>query len=295
MLGLPPLQWLPALEAAARLGSFRAAADELHVTPSAVSQQIKALEEALGVRLFARQGRSVALTVEGERYAQQVRDALSELARASRRLQHRSEARTLRLHTTAFFAHELLIPAMGTFRERFKDVELRVETGMQLVDLHRSDVDAALRVGDGRWGSTTNVKIGATRSTPVCAPALADRLANVEDLLDQTLIEVRSSRRGDWNAYLRSKGKSLDPGRLLTFETYFETLRAAEQGLGVAWGVLPLTSRWLPAGRLCAPLPVRVASPRGLYLVHRPRDRGDATLAGLVEWLRAQYRALPRL
>lgn len=293
MKDLPPLQFLPALEAAARLESFRAAADELHITPSAVSQQIKALEETLGTALFERSGRSVRLTAEGARYARQVRDTLAELARASRHVRRRGEHHAVRLHTTAFFAHELVIPQLSTFRQRFGDRERRVETAMEVVDLDDSGVDAALRVGDGRWARFSSTKIGDVRSTPVCAPRLARRIQRVPDLLDQTLIEVRGARDRGWALWLRGRGQSVDPGQVLRFETYFETLRAAEEGLGVAFGVLPVTNGWIASKRLAAPLSVRIREPKGLFLVHRHEDRTSRVVQELVGWLRDTFAALP--
>src|SRR5688572_29560039 len=136
---LPPLHFLQAVEAASRLGSFRAAAAELHLTPSAVSQQIHAVEAALGAPLFVRRGRAVALTASGQAYCDAVRRALVELVEASRRFTEQCLGPVLRLTTVDFLAYEFLIPRLPAFQEQVPGIELRIETSMKLVELRSSE------------------------------------------------------------------------------------------------------------------------------------------------------------
>src|SRR4029077_12498659 len=134
-----PLSFLPTFEAAGRLGSFAAAAAELHLTPSAISQQIRALEAAIGVPLFERSGRTAVLTRAGENYLLEVRRSLGELAASTSRLQRRTQGTVLRLSTVALAAHEFLLPRLAAFRACFPTLELRIETTNECVDFRVSD------------------------------------------------------------------------------------------------------------------------------------------------------------
>ncbi len=291
--GLPPLGFLPAFEAAGRLGSFKAAAAELALTPSAISQQIKAIEDALGVILFVRRARSIALTREGELYLQEVRRALTELGNVSRRLRRRKEARVLRISTVPLFAHEFLLPRLAGFRARFPGLELNIETTMKQVDFATEHVDAAIRLGDGEWHGLMAHAIGAVDTAPVCAPALAEQIMSLADLRAQPVLGVRGQERR-WDPLLTSYSLSLMPPELLTFETCYEVLRAAEYGLGVTFGMFPITTDWVMSGRLAVPLAHRQPLTGCVYLVHRSGD-GCFPFVEIAAWLKAAYEALPRL
>src|SRR5262245_6976640 len=131
---LPPLHFLPAFEAAGRLGSFKAAAAELHVTPPAISQQLKAVEDALGVALFERRGRSVRLTPAGEAYLRDVQQLLSEAASATRRVRQRSSQRVLRVSMPDFVAYDFMLARLSQFRAAFPGIELSVEASPRIID-----------------------------------------------------------------------------------------------------------------------------------------------------------------
>jgi LysR family glycine cleavage system transcriptional activator len=291
---LPPLNFLPAFEAAGRLGSVKAAAAQLHLTPSAISQQLKQIEDALGTALFERHGRAIKLTLDGASYLREVQEALSELARASQRLRSRSGARVLRLTTSDFIAYEFLLPRLASFRTHFPGLELSLEATTRTVDFAHSDVHAAIRIGDGPWPGLHAHVLGEAWVTPVCSPALATQIRTLEQLRDQTLIEVRGLSRRGWSPFLKKEAK-LVPGQLLSFEGYLETMRAAEQGLGVAFGVFPMTTEWVTSGRLAVPLPVRVPLTAKICFVHRQTDAKDTLYRRLAEWLSAEYATLPAL
>lgn len=292
---LPPLNFLHAIEAASRLGSFRAAAAELHLTPSAISQQIRCVEDALGVRLFARTGRTVTLTREGQNYSDEVRRMLRDLGDAGRRARSRSSTRTLRLCTVDVLAHEFLIPRLPAMQARFPKIELRIETSMRVVDLRRSELDAALRIrGKAEPGLTTE-PLGPVFATPVCDPATAKRVHTANDLTRETLIEMSGAGDNIWANAFKRRGVRAGELRSLSFEGYLETLAAAEHGLGIAFGLFPITSDWVMRGRLAAPLDWRVAVEGGVYLVFRADDPRHALLTEIAAWLREQYSALPPL
>lgn len=292
---LPPLNFLHALEAASRLGSFRAAAEELHLTPSAISQQIRCIETALGAKLFERTGRNVRLTREGQSYSAEVRRLLRDLSDAGRRVRTRTNTRILRLCTVDVLAHEFLIPRMPAFQARFPKVELRIETSMRVVDLRSSELDAALRVRGKAGPGLTSERVGPVTATPVCNPMIGKRIRNAADLVQETLIEMSGAGDEIWRNALMRQGVSARELQQLSFEGYLETLTAAERGLGVAFGLFPMTSEWVLRGRLVAPLAWRVDIEGGVYLVFRADDPRHALLTEIAVWLREQYAQLPGL
>jgi len=292
---LPPLQLLPAFEAAGRLGSFKAAAREQHVTPSAVSQQLKALETALGVPLFERRAHGVVLTSEGQHYLEVVRHALADLASAGRRARRRMRRECLRLSTVDFFAYEFLLPRLSAFRTRFPGVELRLETSMEVLDFDQCEVDAAIRVGGGPWPSLSTLPVGRSSVAVVCSAQRARRVRSQAQLFDHTLIELRGQEHRGWHAMLAARGLPRSRVEVLTFDSYFETMLAAEQGLGMAFGLFPMTTHWVTSGRLAVPLAQRLALPGSISLVHRVNDRDAAFFADFAVWLSEQYAPLPSL
>lgn len=291
-----PLDFLPTFEAAGRLRSFKAAASELHLTPAAVSQQMRLLQEALGVALFVRSGRSVALTYDGERYLREVRRTLAELAEASSPSRVASgEARVLRLSTAPLIAHELLLPRMRSLRAQLPGWELRIEATMRLVDFERDPVDAAVRVGGGPWTGLTTRPIGALSAAAVCTPRVARRIQRVADLTRETLIEVRGQEHRSFEPLLSRHGVAFTLPERWRFETCLEAVRAAEQGLGVTLALFPMLTSWVSAGRLAVPLAHREPLPGALSLVHRTEDAERFPFDALTDWLQAQFQALPAL
>lgn len=287
---LPPLGLLPCFEAAARHGSFKAAARELHLTPSAVSQQIKALEQALGVQLFARSQRAVSLTTVGREYLHDVQLLLTDIDTATRRLRRRGAVNVLRISTTPFAASEFFIPRMTDFRRCFPDVELRIESSTHLVDFNAGEFDAALRIGSGHASGTRSIEVGPLLAATVCAPRLAAGVRSLDDVLQHPLIELRNVADRGWGTV----SSRVRPGQILTFDTYLETMRAAEQGLGFAYGVFPLTTEWVRSGRLAVPLARRTPLRESLQWVCRGSERRPL-LDAIGDWLREQYRTLPPL
>jgi LysR family transcriptional regulator, glycine cleavage system transcriptional activator len=290
---LPPLALLPTFEAAGRLGSFKEAAQELHVTPSAVSQQMKALEESLGVVLFERRGRALVLTQDGAEFLRDVRQMLADLGSATRRLRPRSDRNLLRINTMDFVAYEFLFPRLPALRARFPGIELRIETSTRLVDFATSDVDAALRLGGGPLPGLAVVELGALHVAAVCSPALARSIRSDNDCFAHVLIELRGQEYRGWQALAAAQGLRKHV-QFLTLETYYETVRAAEQGLGVAFGLFPLTTDWVSSGRLGVPSKTRFQlNGAAMWMVRKSDRRPWLTEIGV--WLREEYQALPRL
>jgi LysR family glycine cleavage system transcriptional activator len=289
-----PLGFLPAFEAAGRLGSFAAAAAELHLTPSAISQQIRSLESALGVSLFERSGRSVGLTYDGKNYLGEVRRSLEELAASTARLRRRTQGEVLRLNTVALAAHEFLLPRLAAFRARFPALELRVECSNELIDFRVSECDAAIRLGTA-WPEVRVHPFGKVSGALVCAPELAETIHSVSDLAGHTFLDPCGQGQRGLHALLGIHGIETSFSKIWSFETCHETLVAASHGLGFAFASFPIATPWVDSGRLVVPLAERIALPGSVCLVHRPADEQRFPFAEIAGWLEAEYAALPAL
>lgn len=216
------------------------------------------------------------------------------LAAATRRLRRRDAENVLRISTMDFVAYELLIPRLPALRERFPQLELRVETSTGLVDLHGGEFDAALRLGGGPWQDITSIALAPLDCAVVCSPQRARSIRSEADLLAHPLIELRGQEPRGWHAYVKRLGPAGKQARITTLETYFETVCAAEQGIGLAFGLFPLTSKWVLDGRLAVITERREPLPGGAQFVFRDGDTRPE-LPALADWLRAQFAELPAL
>lgn len=282
-----------AFELAARLGSFKSAAAELHITPSAVSQQIRVLEEALGFSLFERKHREVAITEQGKLYWESVAELLAALDRDTYRVMQRARRAVLRVTTEAFLANEYLVPNMAGFRASAPGVDLRVETGMAVVDLKREPVDAAVRWatddpgGPGlRW-----VELQRQELVLVCAPEMAATLPLPAGLEDAPIVCIESRYDELQAGIAQSFGIELRPSSLLLVDSFYSMVRAAERGQGVTFAFRPMIDPWLEAGRLVR-LP-GVAGPfsSALYFGCLEREADRPELCALRAWLQALFPA----
>src|SRR5262245_45326094 len=204
---LPPLNNLKAFEAAARHESFTRAAEELCVTQGAVSQQVKALEGGLGIKLFNRERQRLVITEAGRDYLVIVRDALDRLAVGTERLLQRQNAGVLTVSTSPDFAAKWLVHRLGNFAEAHRGIDLRVSAAMHHVDFAREEVDLAVRHGDGNWPGLDTVQLSAERLFAVCSPKLLSgrrRLGKPADILKFPLIHMDS--RTDWKNWLEAAG-----------------------------------------------------------------------------------------
>ena len=195
---LPPLNNLKAFDAAARHESFTRAAEELCVTQGAVSQQVKALEAALGIKLFNRERQRLIITEAGRYYLTIVRDALDRIALGTERLLQRQSAGVLTVSTSPDFAAKWLVHRLGNFAEAHSDIDLRVSATMHHVDFAREEVDLAVRHGDGNWPGLDAMQLSAEQLFAICSPKLLSgrRLGKPADILKFPLIHLDS--RADW-------------------------------------------------------------------------------------------------
>lgn len=297
----PPLQTLRAFEAAGRLLSMALAAAELNVTPGAVSRQIQTLEDDLGVALFRRMTRRIALTEEGVRLHQVVSRSLAELAREAERLRARDAAPRLTISTSVSFASKWFAPRLHRLMARLPDVDIRLEVSDVNIDLSDGRVDAALRYGIGTYPGTVADRILAETMSPVCSPdyrTCMGGLAAPADLLRCTLLNESRVLHDDsalpnWERWFaaagvekaRSRGPTLSHGSL--------TIEAALRGEGVALGRSVLVAEDIAAGRLVELFPqIALPAGRGYDLVHRPGEEQDPRIAALRDWLSEEVAAL---
>jgi LysR family glycine cleavage system transcriptional activator len=253
---LPPLNALKAFEAAARLGSFTRAAEELNVTHGAVSRQVGLLEDWLGVRLFLRTSRNAVPTQAGTELLAEAGPALDRLAAVSRRMQNRARARGL-LHISALptFAMRWLIPRLPAFQRDHPGLELRIVTASTPAEQFCMDVDAVISGPSRQPGWVGNGFLREAR-LPVLSPDLMRKLPlrTPEDLEWHTLLHAATLREA-WPRWMAAANfPDLKPARDQVFEHFYFAIQAALEGLGVVMGPLALISDELRAGRLLAPI-----------------------------------------
>src|SRR3954468_11840235 len=204
---LPPLNALKAFEAAARHESFTRAADELCVTPGAVSHQVKALEATLGLKLFNRERQGLVITEAGRDYLAVLRDAFDRIALGTARVVQRQNAGVLTVSTSPDFAAKWLVHRLGHFAEAHPEIDLRVSATLHHVDFAREEVDLAVRHGDGNWPGLDTVRLSSEQLFAVCSPKLLTgrrRLTKPSDILKYPLIHMDS--RTDWSKWLQAVG-----------------------------------------------------------------------------------------
>ena len=286
---LPSLNGLRAFEASARLMSFTRAATELNVTQTAVSHQIRRLEDQLGIKLFNRQNRALTLTPEAKDYLPAVRSAFEDLRHATAKLRQTDKSGRLTVSTTASLATKWLVSRVAAFQDAHPGIEVRITTSTHLVDFQREEIDIAVRYGRGNWPGTRTHWLMAERLFPVCAPGLpteANPLRQPQDLAHHTLLHT-TAWRDDWGLWLTAAGLplSIAARRGLTFDLGFMAIQAAVEGLGVALGRVHLVEADIAAGRLIAPFDTVVPQDTGYYVV-TPEATADAPKVALFrDWL----------
>jgi LysR family glycine cleavage system transcriptional activator len=284
-----PLNTITAFRAVAELENLRAAADVLHLTHSAVSQQIRGLEEQLGFELFERRGRRVVLNPAGQALLRSVQGALAMLDDGvqAAAAAAKGEAQRLRVTTLPSFAQRWLLPRIGRWRERYPSVPLEIETSFRLVDLQREGFHAAIRQGEGPWPGLESERLFAEPPIVVVgSPTAARRLAGA-----QPEALAREPLLGDsemWRHWFAAAGYKGHVRTVADFNDAGLMLQAAEQNLGLALSREILAADALRDGRLVrlSPISITHAEARPYHLCFPPNLRGWPPLAAFRDWLR---------
>lgn len=298
---------LRAFDAVARHLNFRAAAEELSLTQSAVSRQIQALEDEVGTALFLRHTRAVELTSAGSQLLRATGVALERIDAAVRQIRQSAGRKSVAITTWASFASMWLIPRLEAFQREHPDIDIRIDATDAAVDLATADVDLALRYAVPQAISPGAIRLFGEQLTPVASPWLLreHRIAGVEDLAQLTLIEAGDAHRTrhlewlTWQRWLdsfapttpatgaRGKAKArLSPQRWLYFNYASQIVQAALTGQGVALARLPLVAESLASGDLVEPLPqMRLDSPLVYWLVLAPRNVQRPEVKAFCDWL----------
>jgi LysR family glycine cleavage system transcriptional activator len=294
---LPSLNGLRAFEAAARHLSFTQAASELNVTQTAISHQIRRLEEELGIRLFIRKNRALALTPEAREYLPGIRAAFNDLRLATDRLLRKDADNVLTISTLASLAAKWLLPRLSAFQEAHPDIDVRITTSTGLVDFGSGDVDAAIRYGRGHWKDLRAEWLMADEMFPVCSPALLTGkrpLQTPADLRDHVLLH-NTNNGDDWRLWLTAAGLPPDiskqPGT--TFDLILMTVQAAIDGMGVAMGRTTYVKDDIAKGRLVVPFKIALPADAGFYLVSPEGAPDSPKLRAFRQWLVASTQNKP--
>jgi DNA-binding transcriptional LysR family regulator len=291
---LPPLDLVASFEAAARHLSFTKAAAERFVTQSAMSRQMRALEEELGVALFTRQHRALVLTADGQRLLAACTTALASLRSAVRDIRAPNRREVLALTTTPGFAALWLIPRLTAFTRAHPGIDVRLDATLENRDLAAEGFDLAIRYAKVA-SNGGGVKLFEESMLPVCSPRLVTELAlplkRPADLARHTLLHIAmdSDVGGlpmEWQNWFGAWGLSeVQPAALLSYTSYAEAIAAAVAGQGVALGRRPLVDVLLASGQLVTPFEGETASPRAYQLIVDPASRARPAVRAFEQWL----------
>lgn len=289
---IPSPSGLFAFEAAARHGSFTRAAEELGVTQAAVSYAIRQLETALGVTLFHRRHRGIALTENGERFFHDLAIGLAHIRRSAETLKRQRGDRHVTLSASTAFAGYWMVPRLARLRDAHPEIDLRLQTSDKDVDLRAEGISLGVRLGDGAWPAYDSALIAREEIFPVCSPAYLQAAGAPHDLTElarQKLIHLDEPFRPSpsWRDWFAAAGLDLgdDRGQGLRLNDYALVLQAALEGQGVALGWQHLTAPLVERGLLLRPLPQRQATGAGFYVVW-PKDQTLSPQATTVrDWI----------
>jgi LysR family glycine cleavage system transcriptional activator len=283
------LNALKAFEAAARSESFTRAAEELSVTQGAVSHQVKALEETLGLKLFHRERQRLMITEAGREYLSVVRDALDRIALGTERLLNRQSSGVLTVSTSPDFAAKWLVNRLGRFAEKYPSIDLRVSASTQYVDFAREDVDVAIRHGDGSWPGLDVVRLYPERLFPVCSPKLVsgrNRITKAADLQKFPLLRLEDAK--NWKRLFEAAGIAgpVGPGPVLNRASML--IDAAIDGQGVALARTALAAWDLINGRLVRPIDVSLRMANTYWIVCPKAASNVPKIATFRDWVLAE-------
>lgn len=289
-MALPSTQALRALDSFVRQGSVWKAAEELNLTRSAVSHQLRLLERELGFVLLQRRGRSVVLTARGRRYASRIREALALIGDAGADRSDRGVAGPLVISCISGFASLWLCPHIGEFQELYPEITLRIQTPRRLEEVSNPEADLFIAFGYGDWPGHTVDLLSEVEYTPVCSPALLNRLGGFEEPADlQRACLLHLDDFESWTRWFALAGVDIaDPEAGVVLSDKNLVLSAAIAGQGIALGDELTCSRALAAGQIVRPFDLTIKTLGAYYLVMESRKALRPAVAAFRDWLRAR-------
>lgn len=289
----PPLRNLRAFCVAARHRSFKFAADELFLTPSAVSHQMKELEDALGVRLFDRKTRSLELTTAGHTLLDEVEPLLDALDRSLAQIARRNGRQTLRVLLPPFFASELFIPRLTTFCAQHPEIDIQIDTRDPRPSIHPPTADVSILLADTEPQGLKSSRLFSLTLTAVCSREHAATVARLgSEVFREMALIVHKARPFAWTSWAQEIGLDTpEPKNVVELDTMFAVVRAAERGIGVALVPSVLCDSWFRSGALVRIFSVELATNDTYFLVSRPRDADKPEVQAITKWALEQFQS----
>lgn len=284
---MPPLNALKCFESAARTGSFQIAAQELFVTPSAVSHQIKSLEAFLGVDLFVRKPRKINLTHVGEVYYTSIQKALNDIDGATQKLMADQESGELHLGVAAAFLTRWLLPRISSFHEQNPDVHIELSVIEGLIDFERSETDMAVYFGHGDWQDIEVHFLRHYQQVPVCSPKLIEKsvIETPNDLFKHTLLHV-TKRQDEWPNWFEKAGVDFNETiKGVYFSNGSLVVAAARSGLGVGLADIGFVQEEVTSGQVVVPLKQSMQLDKSFYLVYQKKREMTYAMKAFYSWI----------
>lgn len=287
-LKYPPVHLLTIFEAAARLESFKLASEELFITPSAVSHQVKALETHLGFALFQRKSRGVAMNSAGKMYLNYIQQGLAAFEKGTKKIKYSYSAPSLKISCFSTLASNIIIPQMGAFQAAHPDIDIRIETGNQVADLRYDDIDLAIRIGAGEWPDVITTKITDIEIAAVASKEFLKKhkITTLEDVYRVPLIDI-TMMDDIWKRWASNlQLERLTAKRSITFSDYDSSINAAKQGLGLALALFPMENIQEEHGLLIRAFNENLPYPNAVYAVYKAEDENRHDIQCFLKWLK---------
>ena len=288
----PPTRNLRVFCVAARHRSFKLAASHLYLTPSAVSHQMKELEEALGVELFVRKSRALELTAAGAALLEEIEPLLAAIDRSLAQVARRSGRRTLRILLPPFFASELFIPRLTGFCAEHREFDIHIDTRDPRPSSHPPTADVSILLADTEPQGVQASRLFALSLTAVCAPQHVPAVARLGSaVLREIPLIVHKPRPYAWTNWAEEAGlEAPEPKNVIELDTMFAVVRAAERAVGIALVPSRLCEAWFRSGSLVRIFATELVTADAYFLVNRQRDTGRPEIRALTEWALTQFR-----
>lgn len=290
---LPSLRSLRAFQVAGRHLSFKDAAEELFLTASAVSHQVRNLEEFLGIELFVRRTRALEFTAPGQKYFEFLDGMFVRLESETHQIRADYGRSVIRLCVPPFFASQLLLPKLSEFKSLMPDTDIQVTTQPSMMKVHPADADLSILLGTGEWPGLETIPLFSRRTMSACSPELKKKFgfSSYSDLDGRTLI-VHENRPRSWDNWAKALNiASPKPGKVFRFDSMSAVVQAAVEGHGVAIVSWPLSESLFESGSLVRALGDKVDTGETFYVARRTDEQNREEVSRLIEWIVTEFQS----